>query len=103
MKKAILTIGLFSMVMVLTSFTTPDESLPIINQTSAASKVYLEILPEMNTAKYDSGSYLNEPGGGTPSYPRKLDFEPGGGTPSYPRKLDFEPGGGTPSYPRKID
>lgn len=87
MKKAILTFGLFSMVMVLTSFTTPGPEIsPIVE--NASLKMHVGILPESNVSKNDIDANLNEPGGGTPSYPRKLDFEPGGGTPSYPRKLD---------------
>ncbi|MFV5685232.1 3-oxoacyl-ACP reductase [Flavobacterium sp. GB2R13] len=52
MKKAILTIGLFSLVMILTSFTTPetkntvksDTNVNIIGQTSAGGNVKVDII-----------------------------------------------------------
>lgn len=73
MKKAILTFGLFSLVMVLTSFTTPETD------------------NSFNVDVYETGGTL--PGGGG----KKLDFETGGTLPGGGgKKLDFETGGTLP-------
>lgn len=86
MKKALLTIGLFSMVMILTSFTTPTEG-------------QIKNVPNIN---FETGG--TSTGTGTP---KKIDFETGGtstGT-GMPKKIDFETGGtstGT-GTPKKLD
>ena len=101
MKKAILTIGLFSMVMVLTSFTTPQKDQIYITEFALSTIVVTHnqfVLPETFTEKYDI-----EPGTVSPTVPsKKLDFEPGTVSPTVPtKKLDFEPGTVSPTVPSK--
>jgi hypothetical protein len=48
MKKAILTIGLFSLVMILTSFTTPETN-SIIGQQSTGGNMKLDIIGQQST------------------------------------------------------
>ncbi len=87
MKKAILTFGLFSMVMVLTSFTTPDSKIGEIKRFGALPIIQNSVvLPNSFEVKND-----NEPGGTlSPTRPtKKLDFEPGTVSPTQPtKKLD---------------
>jgi len=85
MKKAILTFGLFSLVLVLTSFTTPE------NLDTAATAVSVE--------KGDTGG-VKLPGDG-----KKVDFETGGvKLPGDGKKIDFETGGvKLPGDGKKLD
>jgi len=80
MKKTVLTLGLFSLMMILTSFTSPE-----IGGTQSAPRKF---------AKQNDNLTLEI--GGTQSAPRRI-FEIGG-TQSAPRKI-FEIGG-TQSAPR---
>lgn len=82
MKKTVLTLGLFSLMMILTSFTSPE-----IGGTQSAPRKFTEETTTNNILEI----------GGTQSAPRKI-FEIGG-TQSAPRKI-FEIGG-TQSAPRK--
>ncbi|HEX8270393.1 MAG TPA: hypothetical protein VF581_10930 [Flavobacterium sp.] len=90
MKKAIFTFGLLSMVMVLTSFTTPNEPTLLSQENFSRDGI---IFSASIGIKLD-----NEPGGGTPSAPKKMDYER-----LLDYKMNFEPGGGTPSAPQKVD
>ncbi|RZJ72492.1 hypothetical protein [Flavobacterium sp.] len=77
MKKAIFTFGLFSLVMVLTSFTTPD-----LNYSGEPDG--------STTSKGNTGGQGTLPGDGG----KKLDFETGGvATGDKGKKVDFETGG----------
>ena len=78
MKKAILTIGLFSLVMILTSFTTPETN---------------------STAKSDTN--VNIIGGGATGHNVKLDII-GGGATGHNVKLDII-GGGATGHNVKLD
>ena len=81
MKKTLLTLGLFSLMMILTSFTSPE-----IGGTQSAPRKFAE---QNDNIVFEIG--------GTQSAPRRI-FEIGG-TQSAPRKA-FEIGG-TQSAPRK--
>lgn len=82
MKKAILTFGLFSLVLVLTSFTTP-ESVTYTGDDTTITK----------GGTGGGGTIPVDPG-------KKLDFETGGTGGTIPvdpgKKLDFETGGTMP-------
>ncbi|NUY81349.1 hypothetical protein HUK80_10610 [Flavobacterium sp. MAH-1] len=87
MKKAILTFGLFSLVLVLTSFTTPE------------SVTYTGEPDDTTVGRGDTGG-VKLPGDG-----KKLDFETGGvKLPGDGKKLDFETGGvKLPGDGKKLD
>lgn len=86
MKKAIFTLSLFAMMMVLTSFTTPEKD----NMTTATIFV----------------PYSDQGGNGQqlPKKPKELDYDQGGNgqqLPKKPKGLDYDQGGNGQQLPKK--
>ena len=79
MKKAILTIGLFSLMMILTSFTTP----------------------ETTNAKVETTAFADLVGGGSAGGNKKVDLV-GGGSAGGNKKVDLV-GGGSAGGNKKVD
>ncbi len=80
MKKAILTIGLFSLVMILTSFTTPETT---------------------NVSKAENNATVDLVGGGSAGGNKKVDLV-GGGSAGGNKKVDLV-GGGSAGGNKKVD
>ena len=80
MKKAILTFGLFSLMMVLTSFTSPEMS---------------------NTSKVENNTFVELVGGGSAGGNKKVDLV-GGGSAGGNKKVDLV-GGGSAGGNKKVD
>jgi hypothetical protein len=95
MKKAILTIGLFSLVMILTSFTTPETSSLSISDNNIVS------IDLVGGGSAGGNKKVDLVGGGSAGGNKKVDLV-GGGSAGGNKKVDLV-GGGSAGGNKKVD